>query len=100
MKDTVVIGLISNNVETAYLNQIKMLTSRCNDNSLELNIAKTKELAIDFRRDKQRLTEHPWCTGGDSEPLKYLGVVISKDLSRTSHISHLVKKSKTASVPS
>ena len=98
MKDTVVIGLISNNVETAYLNQIKMLTSRCNDNSLELNIAKTKELAIDFRRDKQRLTEHPWCTGGDSEPLKYLGVVISEDLSGTSHNSNLVKKASVGTI--
>ena len=68
-------------IHPAYLKEIKTLTSWCNDNSLELNIAKTKELAIDFRRDKQRLTEHPWCTGGDSEPLKYLGVVISEDLS-------------------
>ena len=53
------IGLISNHDVTAYLNEIKMLTSWCNDNSLELNIAKTKELVVDFRRDKQRLHHKP-----------------------------------------
>ena len=57
--DTVVIGLISNNDVTAYLNKIKMLTSWCNDNCLELNIAKTNELVVDFRRDKQRLHHTP-----------------------------------------
>ena len=98
------IGLISNNDVAAYLNEIKMLTSWCNDNCLELNIAKTKELVVDFRRDKQRLHHTPLNIQGALveavSHFKYLGVVISKDLSRTSHISHLVKKSKTASVPS
>ena len=46
-------------IHPAYLKEIKMLTSWCNDNSLELNIAKTKELVVDFRRDKQRLHHKP-----------------------------------------
>ncbi len=41
--DTVVLGLISNNDETAYLDEVERLTSWCQDNCLSLNVSKTKE---------------------------------------------------------
>ncbi len=47
--DTVVLGLISNNDETAYLGEVERLTSWCQDNCLSLNVSKTKELIVDFR---------------------------------------------------
>ncbi len=40
--DTVVLGLISNNDETAYLDEVERLTSWCQDNCLSLNVSKTK----------------------------------------------------------
>ncbi len=52
--DTVVLGLISNNDETAYLGEIERLTSWCQDNCLSLNVSKTKELIVDFRKRQQR----------------------------------------------
>ncbi len=52
--DTVVLGLISNNDETAYLDEIERLTSWCQDNCLSLNVSKTKELIVDFRKRQQR----------------------------------------------
>ncbi len=52
--DTVVLGLISNNDETAYLYEVKRLTSWCQDNCLSLNVSKTKELIVDFRKRQQR----------------------------------------------
>ncbi len=52
--DTVVLGLISNNYETAYLDEVERLTSWCQDNSLSLNASKTKELIMDFWKRQQR----------------------------------------------
>ncbi len=52
--DTVVLGLINNNDETAYLGEVERLTSWCQDNCLSLNVSKTKELIVDFRKSQQR----------------------------------------------
>ncbi len=52
--DTVVLGLISNNDEAAYLDEVERLTSWCQDNCLSLNVSKTKELIVDFRKRQQR----------------------------------------------
>ncbi len=52
--DTVVLGLISNNDETAYLDEVERLTSWCQDNCLSLNVSKTKELIVDFKKRQQR----------------------------------------------
>ncbi|KAK3515224.1 hypothetical protein QTP70_011413, partial [Hemibagrus guttatus] len=46
--DTAVVGLISNNDETAYLEEIKNLETWCQDYNLLLNVSKTKELIVDF----------------------------------------------------
>ncbi len=52
--DNVVLGLIANNDETAYLDEVERLTSWCQDNCLSLNASKTKELIVDFRKRQQR----------------------------------------------
>ncbi len=52
--DTVVLGLINNNDEAAYLDEVERLTSWCQDNCLSLNVSKTKELIVDFRKRQQR----------------------------------------------
>ncbi len=51
--NTVVLGLISNNDETTYLDEVEKLTSWCQDNCLSLNVSKTKELIVDFRKRQQ-----------------------------------------------
>ncbi len=52
--DTVVLGLINNNDEAAYLDEVERLTSWCQDNCLSLNVSKTKELIVDFRKRQQQ----------------------------------------------
>ncbi len=52
--DTVVLGLNSNNDETAYLDEVERLTLWCQDNCLSLNVSKTKELIVDFKKRQQR----------------------------------------------
>jgi len=48
--DTVVLGLISNNNETTYLDEVEKLTPWCQDIRLSLNVSQTKELVVDFRK--------------------------------------------------
>ncbi|KAK3546410.1 hypothetical protein QTP70_026298, partial [Hemibagrus guttatus] len=48
--DTTVVGLISKNDESAYREQVQRLTAWCKANNLSLNVDKTKEMVVDFRR--------------------------------------------------
>ncbi len=95
--DTVVLGLISNNDETAYLGEVERLTSWCQDNCLSLNVSKTKELIVDFRKRQQRPYTTLMISGTPVERVssfKYLGVNISEDLTWTAHIQTQVKKAR------
>ncbi len=91
--DTVVLGLISNNNETAYLDEVERLTSWCQDNCLSLNVNKTKELIVDFRKRQQRPYSH-LVNSERVSSFKYLGVNISEDLTWTKHIQTQVKKAR------
>ncbi len=95
--DTVVLGLISNNDETAYLDEVERLTSWCQDNCLSLNVSKTKELIVDFRKRQQQPYTPLMISGTPVERVssfKYLGVNISEDLTWTTHIQTQVKKAR------
>lgn len=48
--DTMVAGLITNGVKTAYMEEVSTLTHWCHENQLTLNVSKTKELIVDFGR--------------------------------------------------
>ncbi len=95
--DTVVLGLISNNDETTYLGEVERLTSWCQDNCLSLNVSKTKELIVDFRKRQQRPYTPLMISGTPVERVssfKYLSVNISEDLTWTTHIQTQVKKAR------
>ncbi len=95
--DTVVLGLISNNDETAYLDEVERLTSWCQDNCLSLNVSKIKELIVDFRKRHLRPYTPLMISGTPVERVssfKYLGVNISEDLTWTTHIQTQVKKAR------
>ena len=48
--DTTVVGLITDNDETAYREEVRELAVWCQDNNLSLNVSKTKELIMDYRK--------------------------------------------------
>ncbi|KAK3514891.1 hypothetical protein QTP70_033817 [Hemibagrus guttatus] len=48
--DMTMVGLISKNDESAYREEVQHLTAWCKANSLSLNVDKTKEMVVDFRR--------------------------------------------------
>jgi len=54
-----VVGLINNNDETNYRNEVCQLARWCSENNLCLNVEKTKEIVVDFRRVH---TQHPSLT--------------------------------------
>ncbi len=95
--DTVVLGLINNNDEAAYLDEVERITSWCQDNGLSLNVSKTKELIVDFRKRQQRPYTPLMISGTPVERVssfKYLDVNISEDLTWTTHIQTQVKKAR------
>ena len=51
--DTTVIGLISNNDETAYKEEVRAMVEWCHENKLSLKDFKTKELIMDFRKQQR-----------------------------------------------
>jgi hypothetical protein len=52
-----VLGLITNNDETAYGEEVRELAVWCQDNNLSLNVNKTKEMIVDYR--KRRVEQAP-----------------------------------------
>ena len=48
--DAMVVGLINDNNETAYREEVRDLAVWSKDNSLSLNVNKTKELIVDYRK--------------------------------------------------
>ena len=45
-----VVGLITNNSEEVYREEVKLLTEWCTDDSLSLKVNKAKEMIVDFRK--------------------------------------------------
>ncbi|KAK3514591.1 hypothetical protein QTP70_021641, partial [Hemibagrus guttatus] len=94
--DTTVISLIQNGDESAYRQEIEQLAAWCSLNNLELNMLKTVEMIVDFRRNTPAL---PPLTIMNStvptvESFRFLGTTISQDLKWDTHIDSIVKKAQ------
>ena len=93
--DTTVIGLIKNNDERAYMEEVQHQVRWCAENNLALNTSKTKEIVVDFRRSRGGQHAPIIIDGVEVERVtsfKFLGVHISTDLSWTLNTSSLIKK--------
>ena len=53
---TIVVGLITDNDETAYREEVRNLVVWCQDNNLSLNMIKTKERIVDYRKNRTSFT--------------------------------------------
>ncbi|KAK3568316.1 hypothetical protein QTP86_003925 [Hemibagrus guttatus] len=95
--DTVVVGLISDNNGTGYLEEIRNLENWCQRNNLPLNVSKTKELIVDFSTKQERNYQTPVINESPVERVdsfRYLSVHLTQDLSWSCHINTVVKKSR------
>ena len=92
--DTVVIGLINNDNEQEYRDTVSYVSSRGNENHLNLNAGKTKEMIFDFRKiqnDKAPIIINN--TSVKQVPsYKYLGLIIQNNLKWNEHVTAQVKK--------
>jgi hypothetical protein len=61
---TQVVGLITDNDETAYWEEVRELAVWCQDNDISLNVSKTKELIVYYRK---RRAEQAGCSGAGRE---------------------------------
>ncbi|KAI5619892.1 hypothetical protein C0J50_20542 [Silurus asotus] len=91
--DTTVVGLISKNEESAYREEVQRLTAWCGANNLTLNVDKTKEMVVDFRRTQ---SDHsPLIIDGSSvESTKFLGVHLVDNLTWSLNTSSITKKAQ------
>jgi hypothetical protein len=89
-----VVGLITDNDETAYREEVRDLAVWCQDNNLSLNMSKTKELIVDYRKKREEHT--PIHINGAVvervESFKFLGVHITTKLSWSKHTKTVLKR--------
>ncbi|KAI5611082.1 gastrula zinc finger protein XlCGF28.1-like [Silurus asotus] len=94
--DTTVVGLISRNDESAYREEVQRLTAWCGANNLSLNVDKTKEMVVDFRRAQSDLS--PVIIDGSSVEIvkstKFLGVHLADSLTWSLNTSSVTKKAQ------
>ena len=77
--NTIVVDLITSNDETAYREEVRDLAVWCQDNNLSINVIKTKEMIVDYRK---RRTEHApilidRAVVEQGESFKFLGIHIT-----------------------
>jgi hypothetical protein len=58
MTQRIVVGLITDDDETVYREEVRDLAVWCQDHNLSFNVSKTKELIMDYR--KWRAEERPY----------------------------------------
>ena len=83
-----------------FLKQIENFVNWCDKNYLCLNVSKTKEMCIDFRKN-QRCPKPVYIKGEAVERVdtyKYLGVVFDSKLSWKENINSVLKKSELENV--
>ena len=92
--DATVVGLITDNDETAYRVEVRDLAMLCPNNNLSLNVTNTKEMIVDYR--KRRTKHAPILIDAalveQVESFKFLGVHINNKLEWVKHTKTVVKR--------
>ena len=99
--DTTVVGLLTDNDETAYREEVRDLAVWCQDSILSLNMIKTKVMIVDYRK---RRTEHAsilidGAVVEQVESFKFHGVHINNKLSWSKHTKTVVKRARQNLIP-
>ena len=96
--DTIIVGLIDRKDDVSdtknYINSIDQFNVWCEENFLNLNVKKTKEMHFDFSRNEHHITP----VKIDNEKVeivteyKYLGFTVDHKLTGTCHVKKMIKK--------
>uniref|UniRef100_A0A8C1WEF3 Reverse transcriptase domain-containing protein n=1 Tax=Cyprinus carpio TaxID=7962 RepID=A0A8C1WEF3_CYPCA len=94
---TTVLGLVTNNNEMAYREETELLAGWCKKHNLTLNIIKTKEIILDFRKSNHPGHSALYINREAVERVnsfKCLGLTVSEDLSWGNNITLAVGKAQ------
>lgn len=95
--DTTVVGLITNNDENSYREEVRQLENWCSSHNLSINVDKTKEMVIDFRKSGGHNHTDLQINGAAVErvsTVKFLGVHLANDLTFHTNTAAVVKKAQ------
>ena len=95
--DTALTGMIFNDDHTHFLEAVNNFVKWCELNYLELNVSKTKEMLIDFRKNKPD-PDPVILKGKEVERVvsfKYLGAIIDNKLSWSQNCDAIVNKANS-----
>jgi hypothetical protein len=94
--DTVIIGLLKCDDDVKYRMEVDRFCNWCDDNHLNLNVSKTKEMVIDFRNCGAKANINPLRIKNQQVEIvktyKYLGNIIDDKLSGSPNVDTLFKK--------
>ena len=93
--DAALVGLISNNDESHYKEAVSVFAEVCRADELDLNVSKTKELIVDFRKAEIPPHEPLTINGSEVEIVSqypYLGSTFMENLSWSANTDKLVAK--------
>ncbi|KAI4871444.1 hypothetical protein NFI96_013072, partial [Prochilodus magdalenae] len=92
--DTAVVGCITNSDESGYRQEVEHLEGWCRKNNLYINVKKTKEMIVNFRRGRH--AHLPLHVRGSAVEVvsnyRYLGVHLSNNLTWSNNTFSLVRK--------
>ena len=92
--DSIQASLSSNDDHNNYFNEIRNFVQYCDRNYLELNVSKTKEMIIDFRKNTQQ-TQPIIIKEQEIEQVKtykYLGITLNNTLTWNDNTNSILKK--------
>ncbi len=89
---SIYIRVIQDSDKSAYRQEVKELAVWCNLNNMELNMLKTVEMIMDFRRNPPLTIMNSSVTAVES--FRFLGTTISQDLKWDNQIRSMVKKAQ------
>ncbi|TWW54976.1 hypothetical protein D4764_09G0000250 [Takifugu flavidus] len=94
LDDTVIVGCVENGQEDEYRDLVESFVRWSRENLLQLNVTKTKEMVVDFRKSKS--PPSPVCISGKEVELvpsyRFLGVQLDNKLEWSTNTDAVYKK--------
>ena len=93
--DTSQVGMISNGDDSVFRSEVSKFVSWCEENHLELNTSKTRELIVDFSRNRSNIPLPIRIKGEEVKQVnthKYLGIVFDNKLNFSDYVDEMLKK--------
>ncbi|KAI4896211.1 hypothetical protein NFI96_008966, partial [Prochilodus magdalenae] len=95
--DTTILGLITDGDETAYRDEVSALSEWCYHNNLSLNISKTKEMIVNYRKLQRGGHSPMYINGAEVErvsSVRFLVIHLTYDLNWSLHTNKVERSAR------